>query len=82
MIRAFHSYRSRIVSNKSLHQVSTFAHENVVGRLLGFIGPVPPPARDKRVSVQGFIITYTWNIVKCFSLTIQCKNCHIRLYKL
>jgi len=24
--------------------------------LLGFIGPVPPPARDKRVSVQGHII--------------------------
>jgi hypothetical protein len=37
--------------------------------LLGFIGPVPPPARDKRVSVQGKIITYDVEYCQCiFSL--------------
>jgi hypothetical protein len=39
-----------------LRQVSTLLeksdHSFTNNRLLGFIGPVPPPARDKRVSVQ------------------------------
>jgi hypothetical protein len=39
---------------KNQHFIKLSFH---VCRLLGFIGPVPPPARDKRVSVQDQIIT-------------------------
>lgn len=53
-------------------------HLSIQVRLLGFIGPVPPPARDKRVSVPTYtkemificqlIFTFSW---KFFSIRLK-----------
>jgi len=62
----------------ALRQISTFAFEKDLlkwfifsyCRLLGFIGPVPPPAQDKRVSVQLRIISY-WVTMSMYFLEIS-----------
>lgn len=56
---AFHSYRSRC--SCTLHQVSTLVSQHVHAffirnRLLGFIGPVPPPTRDKSIRSIRYLI--------------------------
>ena len=62
MIRAFHSYRSRKIPCNRLAPLlfhMYILHDTYIeSRLLGFIGSVPPPAQDKRVSVQSKIIPY------------------------